>query len=79
MQSQCDRLLDYLQSHDVIDPLTAWRELGIYRLGSRIFDLRQAGHCIPKEMREVGNRWGEATKVAFYWLEQTNADVAEHG
>jgi hypothetical protein len=70
MASQCERLLDYLQSNDGIDPLTAWRDLGIYRLGARVFDLRKEGLPIARVMKAVTNRWGETAHVAYYKLEQ---------
>ena len=38
--TQCDRLLNYLETHTAITPLDAWNELGIYRLGARVWDLR---------------------------------------
>ena len=70
METQCNRRLDYLETNDGIDPLTAWRDLGIYRLGARVFDLRKAGHPITRVMREVDNRFGEICRVAYYKLEQ---------
>jgi hypothetical protein len=70
--SQCERLLCYLRDHETIDPFTAWRQLGIYRLASRICELRGDGEPIVKEMREVENRFGETTKVAFYRLERND-------
>jgi Helix-turn-helix domain len=33
--TQCQRVRDWLKKHRRIDPLTAWRKLGIYRLGAR--------------------------------------------
>lgn len=69
MQKQTDRLLAYLKTHREIDPLTAWTELGIYRLGARVFDLRKAGHPITSDRKAVENRFGEECKVALYRLE----------
>ena len=69
MQKQCDRLLGYLKVNREIDPLTAWSELGIYRLGARVYDLRQAGHNITSDRKPVENRFGEECRVALYTLE----------
>lgn len=69
MQKQTDRLLQYLKTHREIDPLTAWDELGIYRLGARIYDLREAGHPITSDRKLVDNRFGEECRVALYTLE----------
>lgn len=68
METQNHRLLTYLREHGEIEPLTALGELGIYRLGARIFDLREAGHNITTDRVEVSNRFGEACRVARYRL-----------
>lgn len=68
--TQCERLLAYLQRFGRIDPLQAWQELGIYRLGARVFDLKAAGHDIKKNTKVVSNRYGEDCHVAEYYLEQ---------
>lgn len=64
--TQNERLLAHLQKHEVIQPLYAWQLLGIYRLGARIYDLRQAGHAIDKETVTVRNQFGEECRVAQY-------------
>lgn len=71
--SQNDRILDHLQTVGTIRPMTAWNDLGIYRLASRINDLRKAGHKIKTRKVEVVNRWGEASYIAEYSLETENA------
>lgn len=71
--SQNDRILDHLQTVGTIRPMTAWNDLGIYRLASRINDLRKAGHKIKTRKVEVVNRWGEASYIAEYSLETKNA------
>ena len=68
MKAQNERLLGYLQERRTIDPLTALDKLGIYRLGARVYDLRQAGHSISTELKAVENRFGEECKVALYTL-----------
>lgn len=66
--TQTDRLYAYLKKHGPIDGLTAWRQLGIYRLGARIFDLKESGVKINRKMKRVLNRDGEETRVAEYRL-----------
>lgn len=39
-------LLEHLKRYGSIEPLTALREYGIYRLGARIADLRDDGYNI---------------------------------
>ena len=66
--TQCERLLSYLLRNEQINPLQAWVELGIYRLGARIFDLRQDGHPITSALVDVVNQFGESARVAEYRL-----------
>lgn len=68
MKSQNERLLQHLEKTGPIDPLQAWSQLGIYRLGARVFDLKEAGHNIVRSMIEVNNRFGEKCRVALYSL-----------
>ena len=65
--SQCERLLDRLK-RGPITPMEAWSELGIYRLGARVFDLKASGHDIDRELVPVSNRFGEECRVAQYRL-----------
>jgi hypothetical protein len=53
--------------------MTALNDLGIYRLASRINDLRNDGHKIKTKKVEVVNRWGESTYIAEYSLELESA------
>lgn len=71
--AQTDRILAHLKSEGTLRPFEAWRELGIYRLASRINDLRKAGHKINTKKVEVINQWGEIIYIAEYSLEAENA------
>ena len=71
--TQNERVLDYLEQHKGIEPMTALSELGVFRLAARIADLKKDGHNIKSEMIDVWNRWGEKATVAYYQLEP-NAD-----
>jgi hypothetical protein len=66
--TQKQRLLTYLEQGNKINPLKAWKELGIYRLASRICDLRKEGNEIKDEWLEVPNRYGEFVRVKQYYL-----------
>jgi hypothetical protein len=44
------RILAYLQEHGSITPMEALQEFGCYRLGARIWDLRQTGVQISTEI-----------------------------
>lgn len=64
------RVLKYMKEFGSITPLDALRDLGIMRLGARIFELKDMNYKINTEMVTVLNRWGEPTRVARYRLEE---------
>lgn len=66
--TQNERILRHLQEVGAISPLTAWREHGVYRLASRISDLKKQGHNIQKKMVKTTNKYGEAVSFAEYSL-----------
>ncbi len=49
-QNQKSVILNHMKRFGSIEPLTALREYGIFRLASRISDLKKDGHTIKKEM-----------------------------
>jgi hypothetical protein len=67
--TQNERIYDHLLAVGPIQPFAAWRDLGVYRLASRINDLRKLGHKIETKKVEVVNRWGESSYIAEYSLE----------
>ena len=64
MKSQEQEVLTWLRKHRSIDPLTAWKRLGVYRLGARIYDLRKRGHDITTTLRKTKG----GSRVAVYRL-----------
>ena len=66
--TQDQRLLDYLKDNGRIDPLTSWKELGIYRLSACIYRLRKQGWEIKTGRKAVVNSHGESCIVALYKL-----------
>lgn len=65
--SQLDRVLKRLKK----GPLTqkqASDELGVSRLGARVYDLKERGHKIYSEIIETTNRFGDVCHVARYRL-----------
>ena len=68
MNTQNTRLLGYLKKHGNITQLEALSELGIFRLASRINDLKNKGHNITGQMVDVENRFGEKVKIKRYFL-----------
>lgn len=71
--TQCERVLQYMQDFGSINPMQALGDLGCYRLGARIYDLRQDGHHITRRMVSAKNRYGESVSYAEYRLEDNNA------
>lgn len=68
--TQNERILNHLREHDSITQLEAMNEYGIFRLASRISDLRKLGINIKKETVKGENRYGERTSFAKYSLEE---------
>ena len=67
---QNEKLLEYMKQMPKGHKITtkeAMEELGIYRLGARIFDLKRDGVKIESEMMKVPTRDGTA-QVKGYWL-----------
>lgn len=60
-------MLGYLKRRGSITPLQAQRDLGIQRLGARVYDLRREGVEIEAELVRRRTRYGEA-RVARYSL-----------
>lgn len=67
--SQKELILGHLKRYGSIEPLTALREYGCYRLGARIADLRQEGYDIATEkMQERSKVTGRTVVYAKYTL-----------
>ena len=71
--TQCEMIEDYLDEWGSITPLEALRDLGVYRLASRISDLKKQGHKIKSEMVSVATRNGGRKHIARYSWEEDNA------
>lgn len=67
--NQAERVLEHLEKHGSITPLEAMNDLGVMRLGARIWDLKAQGVPIKKEIAKGKNRYGKYTHFARYRLE----------
>lgn len=65
--NQNARIINFCKIHGSITQRQALR-LGIYRLASRIHDLRAAGYLIHSEMITVNNADGSTSRVAKYTI-----------
>lgn len=73
--TQTERILQYLTDFKTITTAEAMTELGVYRLASRINDLKRQGYAIKKETIKAKNRYGETVHFAQYSLEEYNGEV----
>lgn len=60
-KSQCNLILNHLQSGKSINPMFALNQFGCYRLGARIYDLKQSGYSIDSRLvkTENGKKYAE--------------------
>jgi hypothetical protein len=67
--TQKSLILGHLKQYGTIEPLTALREYGAYRLGAIIFDLRKEGYNITTEIMDARSRiTGRPVMFAKYTL-----------
>lgn len=71
--TQCEKIQKYMESFGSITQREAIM-LGIYRLASRIHDLKENGIGIKTEMIEVKNADGTKSHVARYSLIEGEAE-----
>lgn len=66
--TQCDRILRHLRDYGSISSHEAIVEYGIYRLASRMTDLKKRGVKFTSETKKGKNRYGEPTHFSVYKL-----------
>ena len=71
--TQCDMILRYLQEHGSITQAEAAVEIGCWRLGARIWDLKAAGYSIRRDTVTKKNKYGKPVSFARYHLEGVSA------
>ena len=64
--TQAQQVVKFMQENGSISTLEAFREFGITRLASRIYELRRAGLEIISETEKARNRYGEPVHFARY-------------
>ena len=70
--TQEERVINYLSDNSSINSIQALNELGIFRLASRVSNLKKQGHNITSRMVPVSNRYGEKCHVSEYTLAAKN-------
>ena len=69
--TQCQLILDYIEEFGSITPLEAMRDLGVYRLASRISEMKNKQSLpIKSEWETVQTRRGTKTRIKRYSLER---------
>lgn len=66
--TQCDLILKYIHDFGSISTWQAMMDLGVARLASRIYDLKQMGYSFTKTRVNTKNRYGKATHYDEYRL-----------
>lgn len=69
-QTQCERIIKYLEDFRSITTLDAFIDLGVCRLASRICELRKQGYEIKDKQECVLNRYGEKCYIKRYYIEE---------
>jgi hypothetical protein len=64
--TQRDRLQDHFNNGGKVTRLTAFIDLGICELSSRIGELEKSGFPIHRQMIHIVNRYGETVRVMEY-------------
>lgn len=68
-RSQCEKILNYMQSGRSITPIEALNLFGCFRLSARIADLRERGYSIRTQRCKKKNAEGHTVNYARYRLE----------
>ncbi len=72
MKSQNKAILAHLQSGKTITQAQAVALFDCYRLGARIYDLKQQGHAISTEKVTKKTKQGKVKQFARYSMEAIN-------
>lgn len=68
--TQCEQILQHMQTLGSITSLEAMQKYVIMRLASRITDLWRRGVAITRQIVKGKNRYGEITSYVAYRLEK---------
>ena len=74
MNTQPERVLNFLRTKGPIKQMQAIHDLGVTRLAAVIHELKKRGYPITTRMVEVYDRYGNATHVAEYRLLHTEVE-----
>ena len=66
--SQTTDIIEFIKVHGSITTKQAMEQIGCYRLSGRIFEMKQCGIPVEREMVTVPRRDGTNTRVARYTI-----------
>lgn len=66
--TQCEMILKYIEEVGSITTFESYSELGVTRLPSRIWDLKQQGYSFEEEWISKKNRYGKTVSFKKYKL-----------
>lgn len=69
-QTQCKRILQYINKFGSITTYEAFADLGVARLASRICDLKKQGYDIKSDFVTTQNRFNEPVSFKRYYLDK---------
>lgn len=73
--TQCERIIRYIKDFGSITTRDAINDLGVYRLASRVSELKQDGYPIASKMEAVQNRYGETSYIKRYSFDDTKESM----
>ena len=71
--TQTEKVLEHMKQYGSITATEAMNEYGIFRLASRISDMKKSGVPVRKRMIKAKNRFDEPVCFAEYSLEDESA------
>lgn len=71
--TQRELVLEYIDEFGSITPLEGMRDLGIYRLASRISEMKKMGYPVVSQWETVNTRRGTTTRIKRYSLQDGEA------
>lgn len=76
--NQKDRIINYIREFGSISSREAFIDLGISRLGARIFELKQEGYKFKEKWESANNRYNEKTEYKRYYLQDIVTENMQH-
>jgi hypothetical protein len=67
-ESQCKKIIKYLREGNTLTPMEALRNFDCFRLGARIYELKDRGNIIETEIIKLSN----GKRVARYSLPKSH-------